>query len=123
VRPRGVAAITAVVFAVCGMLAMRHEAATPHVRGGAGAFVHASELSGHHTGHHSDIHGERVPGADTGECALLTACHQPVSADISVPVVVAAALVPWSHGSPRSDARSVGCAVYRLAPKTSPPVV
>jgi hypothetical protein len=111
------------MFVVCGMLAMRHEASTPHVRDRAGAFVHASALSGHHTGHHSDIHGERVPGADTGECALLTASHQSASADVSVPVVVAAVHVRGSHTSTQNDAPSVGSAVYRLAPKTSPPAV
>jgi len=120
-RPRGVAAITALFFVVCSVLAMRHEATTAHARTEAGGYVHVRELAGRHVGHDSDIHAQRDPESDGGDCALLTTFHQAVSAHIS-----AAALVLTTHAwsfvdSPAPHAESVAIAIYRLAPKTSPP--
>jgi hypothetical protein len=123
VRSRSVAAITAWLFFACGLLAMRHEAATPHVRDRAGGFVHAAGLTGHHAGHHSDIHGQRDPDAGTGECAVLTASHQAASAEIAAPVI---AFAVGASSAPEAlhvlDVTTI-TAVYRLAPKTSPPAV
>jgi hypothetical protein len=121
VRPRGVAAITALWFVVCGVLAMQHEASTVHVRDRAGGFVHASTLTGHHAGNVSDIHGQRDPEADTGDCALLTTFHQAASAHTSAPVMVAVSVAVTAHNTPRRATTSRATAVYRLAPKTSPP--
>jgi len=121
VRPRGVAAITALWFVVCGVLAMQHEASTVHVRDRAGGFAHARVLTGHHTGHDSDIHGQRNPEADTGDCALLTTFHQAASAHTNAPVMVAVSVATTTHSTPRRAAASCAIAVYRLAPKTSPP--
>jgi hypothetical protein len=121
VRPRGVAAITALWFVVCGVLAMQHEASTAHVRNRAGGFVHAAMLTGHHTGHDSDIHGQRDPDADNGDCALLTTFHQASSAHTSAPALIAVADTITTHDTPRRAAVSRATAVYRLAPKTSPP--
>jgi hypothetical protein len=120
-RPRGVAAITALLFVACGVLAMRHEASTAHVRDRAGAFVHARELTGHHASHDSDIHGQRDPEADTGECALLTAFHQAASADIARPAIVAAVRTFRVRHAARIAFTAAITDVYRLAPKTSPP--
>jgi hypothetical protein len=121
VRPRGVAAITALWFVVCGALALQHEASTVHVRDRAGGYVHASMLTGHHAGSHSDIHGQRDPEADTGDCALLTAFHQAASAHTSAPVMVAVSGTVATHDTPPRETDSRAIAVYRLAPKTSPP--
>jgi hypothetical protein len=122
VRPRGVAAITALLFVVCGLLAMRHEAATPHLRTLAGGFVHGRALSGSHSTPDSDIHGQRDPDADSGDCALLTASHQAASADVAAQVIVAAASTPYAAPVQPVHATAVCAAVYRIAPKTSPPI-
>ena len=120
-RPRGVAAITALWFVAFGILAMQHEASTVHGRDRADGFVHASLLAGHHTGHHSDVHGERNAGADTGACALLTTFHQAGSATISAPALIAASATLDPCDTPRPAKVRAAIAVYRLAPKTSPP--
>ena len=125
VRPRGVAAITAAItalaFVLCGLLAMQHEASVPHVRDAAGGYAHASRLAGHHEDGQSDIHGQRPADADPGECALLTTFHQAASHTSSPPVLVVAAapLAALALAAPARLARSSD--VYRLAPKTSPP--
>lgn len=123
VRSRSVAAITAWLFFACGLLAMRHEAATPHVRDRAGGFVHAAGLTGHHAGHHSDIHGQRNPDAETGECAVLTASHQAASAEIAAPAIGFAVCTSCTAEAPHVLDITAVTAVYRLAPKTSPPIV
>jgi hypothetical protein len=120
-RPRGVAAITALLFVACGVLAMQHEASTVHVRDRAGGYVHASEVIGHHAGHHADIHAQRDPHADTGECALLTAFHQAASAHTVAPALVAVSGPIQPHDLPPGASAAGANAVYRLAPKTSPP--
>jgi hypothetical protein len=121
VRPRGVAAITALLFVVCGVLAAHHEASTAHVVDHAGGYVHARELAGHHTGDHSDIHGQRDPDSDTGECALLTTFHQAASAQISAPALTLVAAAVATADVPPAASALDAIAVYRLAPKTSPP--
>jgi hypothetical protein len=120
-RIRVIAAATAVWFVVCGVLATRHEATVAHVRDAAGAYVHGKALAGHHTGHGSDIHGQRHPDADAGECALLNAFHQPASADVTAPAVITTACATHAWHIAPNAISAVAVAVYRLAPKTSPP--
>lgn len=122
VRSRGVAAITAVWLVVCGVLAMRHEAQVAHVRDRVGAYVHARALVGHHAGHDADIHGQRNPDADVRECGILTAAHQPVSAHVTTPAVVTTARATRLQDTPRAAIPAIAVAIWRLAPKTSPPV-
>jgi hypothetical protein len=118
---RVIAAATALWLVLCGVLAGRHEATVAHVRDAVGGYVHGKALIGHHTGHDSDIHGQRHPDADAGECALLTAFHQPVSGDVTAPAVVTTASATHvRHIAPVAFSASAA-AVYRLAPKTSPP--
>lgn len=107
---------------VCGVLAMRHEASTAHVLDRAGGSVHAKMLAGHHAGHDSDIHGQRDPDGDTAECAILTAFHQAASAQISAPALVTVLGTTCTHDTPRGAPTASTADVYRLAPKTSPPV-
>ena len=120
-RVRVVAATTAVWLIVCGLLAARHEATVAHVRDGAGGYMHARGLTGHHQGNNSDIHGQRNPDADAGECALLTAFHQAASAHVTPPAVVATACATDVQDLVRAAPLRAAAAVYRLAPKTSPP--
>lgn len=120
-RPRGVAAITALWFVLCGFLAMRHEALVPHVRGAAGEYAHASRLAGHHAEGTSDVHGQRASDADLGDCALLTTFHQATSHAVSPPVLALAAAPAAALASALRAHESRARDVYRLAPKTSPP--
>jgi hypothetical protein len=120
-RSRGIAAITAVLFVACGVLAMRHEAATAHIRNRAGGFAHARTLTGHHTGGESDIHRQRNPEADAGDCALLTAFHQAASAEIAAPAVVTLPSALRADDIPDRARTAPWREVYRIAPKTSPP--
>ena len=120
-RLRVIAVATAVWFVVCGLLAAHHEATVAHVRDAAGAYVHATVLVGHHAGDTSDIHGQRQPDANTGKCALLNAFHQPASADVTAPAVVTIACATAVRHSALDAVYGIAVAVYRLAPKTSPP--
>jgi hypothetical protein len=120
-RPRGIAAIIAVFFVAGGVLAMRHEAATMHVRDAAGGYLHAPTLTGHHANRNSDIHGERNPEADAGNCALLTAFHQSASADVAPRAVAAFVSALRAEDTPDGVRTIHWREVYRIAPKTSPP--
>ena len=120
-RARVIAAATALWLVVCGVLAARHEATVAHVHDAAGSYVHGKALVGHHQGHNSDIHGQRNPDADAGECALLTAFHQPASADATAPAVVTTACATHVRHITPSACSAIAAVVYRLAPKTSPP--
>jgi hypothetical protein len=119
---RVIAAVTALWLVVGGVLAAHHEATVRHVRDAAGGYVHGAALAGHHTGHDSDIHGQRNPDADTGDCALLTALHQPAAGAAGAPVVALAARTVRAAAPPHAVAFGSASALYRLAPKTSPPV-
>jgi hypothetical protein len=121
VRSRSVAAIVALWFAACGVLAMRHEASVAHVGDRAGGFVHAARLIGHHAGPRSDIHGQRDPGADTGDCALVTASHQAASAGVVAPAIATALRTTIAEAAPRRAGPASSTDVLQLAPKTSPP--
>jgi len=121
-RSRSVAAITALWLVVCGVLAMQHEAAVAHVLDGAGDYIHANALTGHHTGGDSDIHGQRDPEADSGHCALLSGLHQAASADVTRPTVGIVSHAMQMLRARRSARATARTDVYRLAPKTSPPV-
>jgi len=102
---------------------MRHEASTLHTRDRAGGFVHAYTLNGHHLGHRSDVHGQHRPDADGDECAILTASHQAASAAIASLTLVAQVRTLRAPDAQRTTTLTAETAVYRLAPKTSPPVV
>jgi hypothetical protein len=116
-----IAAATALWLVLCGVLAARHEATVAHVRDAAGGYVHGKALAGHHQGHNSDIHGQRNPDADAGECALLTAFHQPASAGVTAPAVVTTACATHVRHIAPVAVPAIAAVVYRLAPKTSPP--
>ena len=119
---RGVAAFTAVWLLVCGVLAGRHEATVAHVRTSAAVYVHGSALTGHHESQNSDVHDQRDRGADTGECALLAAFHQAASAHVTALAVDSTVCATRVQDIAGTAAPAVAARVYRLAPKTSPPV-
>jgi len=119
--PRAIAAVTAVWLVACSVLAAHHEATVAHVRDSAGGYVHGKLLAGPHAGHQSDVHGQRNPDADSGDCALLTAFHQAASAHVTPPAVVTTARASHVQELSRATTLAVAGAVYRLAPKTSPP--
>lgn len=110
-----------VVFA--GLAALRHETSVTHVRGAlTGELEHAHALADFHelstTPH---LHGRDVDAHEgEGACALLAALdHATILPDvaaasaISQPVAVA--------GIPVFPVAPPSLALYRLAPKTSPP--
>ncbi|TMQ02707.1 MAG: hypothetical protein E6J91_50525 [Deltaproteobacteria bacterium] len=121
-RHGGLAAITAVWLVVSGVLAAHHEAVVGHVRDRSGAYLHAPTLVGHRAGGAADMHGERKRTADVGDCALLTAFHQAASARVATPAVVTAARAIDVQVTAGAAIAAIATAVYRLAPKTSPPV-
>jgi hypothetical protein len=121
VLSRGIAATVALLLVVGGVLATHHQATIRHVRDAGAAFAHAAELAGHHTGDGSDFHGQRSHGVDIGDCALLTAFHQPMSASTAALLLVTARRTCHRHDIQRSSCAAAACEVYRLAPKTSPP--
>jgi hypothetical protein len=121
VRSRSVAAITALLFVACGVLASYHEATTAHVRDRAGTFVHAGALAGHHAGRNADVHGQRDPHSDTSECALLTASHQAASPAVAAPALAATVHSFCAHAAEHAQTIPAVTDVYRFAPKTSPP--
>jgi hypothetical protein len=103
---------------------MRHQAETLHVRDSRGVDVHVVTPSSHHDpGQPSDMHGLADPGFEAGDCAILTALHQPGSAahaTVSTITVLDATVADLAPVSAR--AATATDTVYRLAPKTSPPV-
>jgi hypothetical protein len=121
---RIVALAAGVLFVVCGLLGQHHEATVVHVRDArTGALVHGEQVVGHHDqGVGSDIHAEDGPGdSDAAPCAIAAALHQPSAS-------VEALLAPTAPSCEAVAARSIAvrappprAAVYRLAPKTSPP--
>ena len=65
--------------------------------------------------------GQQRTLAGVGECALLTAFHQPASGNVMAPAVVTTACATHvRHIAPVALSASAA-EVYRLAPKTSPP--
>jgi hypothetical protein len=113
--------IIALLFVTCGLLARSHEASTVHARARTGVDIHASALTGHHSGPHADIHGQRSPDARGEACALLTVLHQPASADVAARAIAAGVRSDRAHTGSRADVSRSVLAIYRLAPKTSPP--
>lgn len=110
-----------VVFA--GLAALRHETTVAHVHAAvSGALEHAHALADFHvlstTPH---LHGRNVEtGTETGECTLLAAlAHATIVPDS----LVASAIARWVAvvGLAAVAFEPPARAVYRLAPKTSPP--
>lgn len=120
---RLVAAITGLWLVAFGVLGVRHESRVAHfVDVGTGQVFHASAIVGEHTGHHSDVHPSGS-APDLDPCAVAATRHQsttPALAPVQLVLLLQAATPPVDR-APRAAVASQ--LVYRLAPKTSPPVV
>lgn len=120
---RAVAALSAALLVVVGLLGARHEAEVAHVRDRMGEFVHAQRLSDHHeAGPAAHLHGRDDHRHAPGACGLLAVLHAPAVS--SRPVALAAApAVARDLEAPAIAPVHGAIAGYRLAPKTSPPAV
>lgn len=111
------ASLLAAWLVVCSVVATRHEAQVAHAVDSAGRVVHAQVLVGHHDGP-SDVHEQST--ADHDECTIVTALHQAARVSAPAAAVVAPHGVHAPQPGPALAAEAVA-ALYRLAPKTSPP--
>lgn len=126
-RARAIAILATGAMLLAGLLAMRHETMVAHVRDHAsGAVHHAHELAEHHAqeldGAPSHVHRSDTPvHEEPGGCLL----HQ---GEVSTILPSAPPTVALSHASLVAPVvlvtvMPVAEAVYRLAPKTSPPAL
>jgi len=124
VRRKTLAVLIGAWLIVCGFLVRHHEATVGHaVERATGQLVHADQLVGHHEDDApSDVHDRGPDHGDHDECvaaallrtATMTSSAEPAIAEIHVRrLELAHAAVTVERAAPR---------VYRLAPKTSPPV-
>ena len=120
--PRVLASITGLWLVIATVLAARHEAQVIHVVDGSGHSFHASRMVGHHTTEQSDIHASGA-APDHDACELAASLHQAASAACSRPDVVHAGRTTIASAAPTTARSTLAERVYRLAPKTSPPVV
>ena len=120
---RAVAALSAALLIVIGLLGARHEAEVVHVRDQRGDFVHAQRLAEHHeAGPTAHMHSREAHRNEVGACALLAALHA-AAVSPRPPAAVAVAAIARDLGAPPSAAVHGAIAGYRLAPKTSPPAL
>jgi hypothetical protein len=121
---RRVSALVAAAWLILGVvLGARHEAEEAHAIDAQGEAVHASQLIGHHTGDQSDIHGVADTSSSNDPCAVITALHQACSARVHAPTVAVVAYHDAQATARTTSTAAHVAAVYRLAPKTSPPAV
>ncbi len=117
------AAIASAWLLVAGVLELRHEAEVAHAIDGSGVAVHGSHAIGHHDGVAAHFHARSGGHGADGECWLLIALHQPGASTATIAIAAA----PISHHVVLAPAairvRPATTALFRLAPKTSPPVV
>lgn len=122
---RAIALVLAGCVVLSGLAALRHETTVAHVHGAlSGELEHAHELADFHelstTPH---LHGRSDDAhVEAGACALLAALDHatilpgsPAAATAALPVAVTTLAVV----TPETPA----LALYRLAPKTSPPAL
>jgi len=122
--PRAIALLLTGCVLFAGLAALRHEATVAHAHGaltGAAEHTHAlAELHELSTTPH--LHGRNVEAHADGACTLLAAldhstiltratCHDAAPRPIIQVAQLAVTLTPLAH------------ALYRLAPKTSPPAI
>lgn len=119
---RAIALLLAGCVVLSGLAALRHETAVAHVRGAlTGELEHAHELAEFHedstTPH---LHGRNIDAHAEGACALLAALDHATILPAAVLAATAAHPVAVVTVEPLAlDAPAL--ALYRLAPKTSPP--
>lgn len=114
----GSAAVWLVVF---GALGARHEARVAHVTDAfTGALVHAGPSACHD--HQAQTHIDRAPASgDHDACELLGVLHQSAAPSVAWAGIHLVAITPLEHARLSSALALRSHALYRVAPKTSPP--
>ncbi len=116
------AAIACAWFVLAGLVGARHESTVAHVVDlRTGELCHADAMVGAHTGDRSDYHDRAEQDSDHDVCAITAVVHQAVRADVARPTVAAPACVERCQATLAEHRLVRAAAVYRLAPKTSPP--
>jgi len=117
---RLVASILGVSVLLCVVLGARHEAKVGHWRDRTGQLRHAVAVSATAVSDRPSVHrGSTAP--DLEPCELAAARHAPASASVTAPWLatrIHVALVTITSAATNVVETT---AVYRLAPKTSPP--
>ena len=122
-RRRPLPAAFAVALLVVGQLAaFAHESATRHVVCAEhGEQVEAANLVGTHLcGHEHWVGVEGDQGREHFDCAILHLLHQSATPSTAA-ATVAPILVATDHVTPLATTVAIIGALYRTAPKTSPP--
>ncbi|HEX4454164.1 MAG TPA: hypothetical protein VH143_25045 [Kofleriaceae bacterium] len=120
---RIVAAIACSWLVLAGVLGARHESTVAHVVDQrTGEVRHASALVGVHTGDRSDYHASSDADSGTDVCAISAALHQAARCTHATAAVIAAPRLELRAPISLAALATITTTVYRLAPKTSPPV-
>lgn len=118
---RILAAITGLWLLVCVVAGARHEGEVRHCTDRQGNTVHAPKMVGAHTGETSDFHATDGDG-DHDVCAIVAALHQ-ASSLATARLAIVDRRVDSAHTPLFAPTHAVAeQIVYRLAPKTSPPL-
>lgn len=117
------AAVACAWLILAGLLGARHEAQVAHVVDSrTGELRHASAFVGTHTGDQSDYHAASDGDADTDVCAITATLHQAARSENAPVVVITAPRLELRSPISLTALATISANVYRLAPKTSPPV-
>lgn len=120
---RRLLAVGAAVWLVAfGVLGARHEARVAHVTDAlTGAIVHAGPTGCHD--HETQSHADGAPAAgDHDACELLGVLHQSAAPAVAWAGIRLVAVTPPQHAPCSSELMLRSRAVFRIAPKTSPPI-
>jgi hypothetical protein len=118
---RLLAALAGLWLVASGVLGARHEAEVAHVFDQAGVAFHAAGMIGDHTSNHSDVHSSDG-SRDHDACGIETTLHQAARPSSPPPRVVDAPAIAVVVARAPARVALADTLVYRLAPKTSPPV-
>ena len=118
---RALALVAGLWLVAFGVLGPHHEAQIAHYVDQAGQAHHAARLAGAHTATQSDIHAtDGEP--DASACAIANTLHQAASPHVARPAIVHAPRIELAAERTALPFVHAGASLYRLAPKTSPPL-
>jgi hypothetical protein len=119
---RAIAAITGLWLVAFGVLGARHEASVAHYTDArTGEVFHAAASGCADRSADAPTHAHAADSsADHDGCALAAVLHQAIRPDVAVPAL-AHALEPVVADRRTERLAALPRALYRLAPKTSPP--
>ena len=116
------AAVACTWFVLAGFFGARHESTVAHVVDlRTGELCHADAMVGAHTSGHSDYHDRAEHDSDHDACAISAVMHQAARADFAWPTVGTIARLELCSAMLAEPRLARVAAVYRIAPKTSPP--